>query len=162
MAIAITEKDNVHLTWYTDAEKQTLESLPEFLRCLSEDYQHDYGTIVHAITAAALGAATALNRSPAGGITGFQASCVMWEFISKWMHYDNQPLRLLKYEEMLYPQYDDQFDKTLSPEVAEWLRKQAQKHLTDDWPVSPSLGVIEHWQRMAAGELPFGYRVKEL
>ena len=161
MAKRITEKDDEHLAWYMDSCNQTLESLPGFLLHLSEDYEHDYGTIVHAITAAALAAATVMDHSPGGGITGFQASCVMWEFIAKWMGYDNQPLRLIKYEEMLYPQSEEHFDRTLSPDTAKWLQTEAQKRLAEDWEVSPNLAVIEHWQRLATGSLPFGYTVKD-
>ena len=45
----ITEEQNVHKEWYEQSKTQTLETLPEFLRHLTEDFSHDYGTICHAI-----------------------------------------------------------------------------------------------------------------
>ncbi len=100
--IKITEEMGVHKDWYKQAEKQTLESLPEFMRHLLSDYQHDYGTICHAVAACAVGAAWAANSAPHGGITGFQAGAVMWEFIRHWK-YDGQdkPLQLLDWENAL-------------------------------------------------------------
>ena len=48
----ITEEDGTHKAWMSRAKDMTLADLPEFLRELTEDYQHDYGTICHAIAAA--------------------------------------------------------------------------------------------------------------
>lgn len=75
--IQITEELGLHKEWYEEAKKQTLNTLPAFVSNLVENYSHDYGTICHAITAAALGAANAVEESPEGGITGFQANCIM-------------------------------------------------------------------------------------
>src|SRR5690349_20327046 len=70
----ITEESGEHKQWYVDAHapEMTLETLPEFLRHLTEDYHHDYGTICHALAAGAIATAYAMDRSPQGGITGFQ------------------------------------------------------------------------------------------
>ena len=84
----ITEEMKIHEEWYKQAKEQTLETLPAFLNHLINDYGHDYGTICHAIAAGAIGAAYALERSPQGGITGFQAGCIMWCFIRHW-NYDH-------------------------------------------------------------------------
>lgn len=46
--------------------------------------EHDYGTICVAIGAIAAAAARAADRSPNGGITGFQAGAVFWEFTRAW------------------------------------------------------------------------------
>ena len=94
-----------HRGEYEEARAQTVATLPEFVRKLTEDYSHDYGTICHAIAAAALAAAHAVDHSPAGGITGFQSGCIMWEFIQEWQHLRGKPLRLTNYEDMLFPQY---------------------------------------------------------
>lgn len=64
---SITEQDKIHEEWYKEASEMTLENLPEFLRKLTEDYSHDYGTICHAISAAAAAAAWAVEKSPCGG-----------------------------------------------------------------------------------------------
>lgn len=45
----INETDGIHEQWMPVAQEMTMEGLPEFLRHLTEDYHHDYGTICHAI-----------------------------------------------------------------------------------------------------------------
>ncbi len=158
----ITEEMQLEKEWFKEAKKQTLDSLPEFLRKLSSDYQHDYGTIVHAISAAALGAAWAMNSCPEGGITGFQAGFVMWDFIREWQERDGH-LRLINFNDMLYPQYQDKFEKTISSEILEDLKKRAiellDKNNKSEFPANHR--VINHWQEIANGLIPFGYTVKE-
>lgn len=160
MSIPITEALGVHREWYDESRKVTLATLPEFLRHLTEDYGHDYGTICHAVAAAAIAAARAVDHSPAGGITGFQAGAIMWEFVSEWQGYRGQPLRLVKYEEMLYPQYDDAFAKTITPDTWDWLQKKAAEKLAGNSEGSHP-DVLAHWESIVAGIVPFGYEVKE-
>ncbi len=157
---AITEKDGIHEQWYLDAKEVKVETLPEFVRHLTEDYGHDYGTICHAVAAAAIAAAHAVDDSPSGGITGFQAGAIMWEFISNWMlQYKDKPLRLLNYEDMLYPQYEDKF-KEISKETWEWLQKEAQKNLDSKNGAHPN--VKEHWENLVKADYPpFGYRLEK-
>jgi hypothetical protein len=67
--------------WKKKAYEVTTDTLPEFLKELSEHYRHDYGTICYALASAAVAAASAMDKSEQGGITGFQAGHVMWQFI---------------------------------------------------------------------------------
>ncbi|RLC82411.1 MAG: hypothetical protein DRJ03_19095 [Chloroflexi bacterium] len=154
----ITEKDKLQDEWYEEAKNMTMDKLPEFLRRLTEDYGHDYGTICHAISAAAIGAAWATERTPQGGITGFQAGCIMWGFIQHWMSYKDQPLRLVKYEDMLYPQYRDAFEKTISQDTWDWLQQEAATQMQKSGSVSKN--VRAHWESIIAGTVPFGYTIK--
>lgn len=156
---AITEEQGIHKEWYVQAKTQTVDTLVDFVRHLTEDYQHDYGTICHAVAAAALAAAWAVERSPTGGISGFQSGVIMWEFIAEWQHLRGTPLRLVQFENMLYPQYADQFC-TISPDTAKWLREEAQKHLAAD-PSHMAESVRAHMEVVAKGAIPFGYRVSE-
>lgn len=137
----------------------TPEALPTFIAKLTQDYQHDYGTICHAASAAAIGAAWAVDKGPQGGITGFQAGAIMWGFISHWMSYEGQPLRLVNFHDMLYPQHADRFEKTISPETHSYLVEQAKKMLDERGLAHPD--VVAHWERIAAGGVPFGYRVTD-
>jgi hypothetical protein len=121
----ITEKDNKQEEWYKEADEQTLETLPDFLDMLASKYTHDYGTICHAVTAAAIGAAKAMDRTEQGGITGFQAGAIMWEFIKKWM-LKEPPLRLLEMREMCYPQYEDRFNE-ISEDTWKLIQERAQE-----------------------------------
>ena len=88
--IVITEEMHLEKEWFEDAKKQTIETLPDFMNHVLNDYDHDYGTIVHAVSACAIASAYAANHSENGGITVFQADCVMWNFIKQWMFSDNK------------------------------------------------------------------------
>jgi hypothetical protein len=141
--------------WYRRAkELKTPGELNEFLCFMLTEYQHDYGTIVHACTAAALGSVHVMDRDPdSGGLTGFQASCIMWGFISKFMHLENKPLRLLEFEHLLYPQYDDRF-RTISKETWKWLQDEATKRLVETPNAAPE--VVGRWKAIVDGALPAG------
>lgn len=160
----ITEKEGLHEQWYQRAEEMTLAKLPEFLRELTEDYVHDYGTICHAIAAAAVAAAWAVERSPVGGITGFQAGAIMWEFLTHWQtEYRDKPLRLLDYGNLLYPQYRDRFTG-ISPATWTWVQQQAAEELAAEemrQPHQAANSVVDHWRSIVAGNVPFGLRVVE-
>src|SRR6266550_4316712 len=56
----ITESMHVHEAWYDEAQKMTAEQLPAFIQHLLTDYDHDYGTICHAVAAAAIAGAQAI------------------------------------------------------------------------------------------------------
>ena len=141
--LVITEWENVQQEWYAAARAMTVAKLPEFVRHLTEDYDHDYGTLCHAVAAAALAAAHAVNHSPTGGITGFQAEGVMWQFVVKWLYLGGEPLRLVHYREMLYPQYDTKFAKTITSETWRWLQAEAAELLPSGLPLSATVGIAQ-------------------
>lgn len=159
------EKDREILKgWYEEARSIKPGELSDFMDHLANDYIHDYGTICHAVAAAGIAAMTAMNHTEQGGITGFQASCVMWMVIRHWTMTGNKTgLRLIDYDKMLYPQYRESFEKTVDADVWEKIREEAKKKLdevgadeilTDD-------PMISHWRSIAEGTPPFGYTVKE-
>ena len=173
----------IHDEWYEESKNITLETLPKFLNKLSEDYKHDYGTICHAIITSALAAAKAIDRSPQGGITGFQASCIMWGFITNWMNYKNEPLGLVRFKDMLYPQHQLGFT-SITLKTWEWIQKEAKKqlrkilifkrfgikeilfrrfdelgtHYGRQTNVHPK--VFSHWKSICHGRIPFGYIIR--
>lgn len=166
--IIVTEEMRPQDEWFKQAEEQTLETLPEFVNHVMNDYDHDYGTVVHAISACALAAAWAANRAEGacGGIAGFQAGFVMWDFVRQWNHKNNKTgMRLINYDDLLYPQHANKFDKTLTPSTWEHVQKEAKAKIEeahDDahgYAVHPD--VMAHWQSIADGKLPFGFIVKE-
>lgn len=123
----ITEEMKIQEEWYKEARDMTIDKLPDFLNKLTDQYHHDYGTICHAVAAAAIGAAWAVEKSPAGGITGFQAGAIMWEFIRQWnFSYNKTGLRIIDYDNFLYPQYAEKFDKVLSADVWKAIQKEAR------------------------------------
>jgi hypothetical protein len=145
--------------WTTEARAMTLEKLPAFIEKLTT-HKHDYGTICRAIAAAGVAAAYAVERSPSGGITGFQAGCVLWDLILGWdSSYEGKPIRLVNYEDMLYPQYADKF-RSISGETWAHLQKRATELLAKNKDGIVAERVKAHWESVVAGEVPFGYRVE--
>ena len=89
------------------------------------------------------------------GISGFQAGGVMWEVIEEWMYSGNKcGLKLVDYDDMLYPQYDYKFDKAISENTWNHLQEQAKEMLATEDACS---SVRKHWQSIADGVIPFGY-----
>lgn len=156
----ITASDKIHEQWYEEARGMTLDTLPAFLKKLTEDYGHDYGTTCHAVASAAVAAAWAVEHSPQGGITGFQAGAVMWEFIRNWdSSYKDVPLRLINYENMLFPQYHKRFN-TIGAETWKWLQEKAMNNLSERGEFTHP-DVIKHWESIRDGKVPFGYIVED-
>lgn len=90
-------------------DRKEIKSFDDLVNFLKEarEYNVDYGGAPRAIAQAAL--ATAWWFASDFGITGFQAGCVMWDFIIDWMYTSNQcGLRIVDYDDMLYPQYIDE------------------------------------------------------
>jgi len=152
------DKDAI-ASWYEEARKQTPETLAAFFEKVMGQ-QHDYGTVCHAIAAVAVGAAWAGDKHPQGGITGFQAGAVFWQFAKHW-HDVTGPARLVRFENMLFPQYEDSFQKTIGKETWEWLQEEAKKKLATEDRTHIAPAVVEHWESIAAGRVPFGYEVRD-
>ena len=151
----ITEQDkDIIKGWYTE----DVTSIDEFIKKLDTEFSHDYGTICHAVAASAVQAAKMMDRQWQGGITGFQASCIMWEMMKNWMHYEG-PMRLIQFEHMLYPQHYDRFALVIDSGTWKYLQEEAKKKLAKDDYAHPD--VKEHWQNIVNGIVPFGYTVKE-
>lgn len=160
---AITEKDNLHLEWYEQSrskEMNSVEQLSSFITELLTEYAHDYGTICHAVVAAGLAAMNVVNEDKkSGGITGFQAQCIMWELINQWDTFGEGPKRMTCYSKLLYPQYEHEFQKTITPSTWKWIQDKAQKNIEESPNAATS--VMDHWKRILAGQIPFGYVVRE-
>lgn len=158
MVEKITEEMGIHKQWYEEAREMTVEGLPAFIDKLTTAYQHDYGTICHACAAGAVAAASAINKSPSGGITGFQAGAIMWEFMRHWNHVEG-PARLLDYNDLLFPQMEYKF-RSISPDTWKDVQEKAQANLANGKDhVHPD--VLAHWQSIAGGAVPFGLQVSE-
>lgn len=155
-SMKIEESMHIHDAWYKEAGEMTLEKLPDFLDRLQHRYEHDYGTICHAIAASAVATAWAMNNGPQGGITGFQAGAIMWEFIKHWGHLQG-PARLVNFENMLYPQYEERFT-SMDQETFDYLQKKAAENLASS---DASDSIREHWQSIVDGKIPFGYTISK-
>jgi hypothetical protein len=62
MRQAITEEMNIHQKWYEEARCINMDTLKPFIDRLMNEYNHDYGTICHALSAGAIAAFCAMNK----------------------------------------------------------------------------------------------------
>lgn len=154
----VTEEMHPEKAWFAEARKMTEEELPEFYKRIIQGYEHDYGTACHAVAAVAVAAAWAACGDDNIGLSGFQAGFVMWDFIKNWTKTGNDcGLRLVDYDDMLYPQYAYKFDKVISKETWDAIQEQAKKNLETETMACGS--AIQHWKKITEGIVPFGYRV---
>lgn len=161
----ITEDMHLEKEWYDEADQQTMESLPAFIDKMMNRYEHDYGTVCHAIAACAL--AVINVGADEEGLTGFQYGVIMWLLIRHGWHPNNQAgMRLINYDKMLYPQYANNFEKKLDRDVFLKLMEMAKEKIQEAESNENKLytvaeEVMEHWKKIANGEVPFGYTLTE-
>lgn len=138
---------------------KTFGDLTDFLKDVKNNYNIGYGEAPRAIAQAAL--ATAWYMCKEFGITGFQAGCVMWDFITGWTYTSNKcGLKIVDYDNMLYPQYESKYQKTISSRTWDNIQNQALKCLEEDAGIAAD-AVRKHWQSIVDGVVPFGYTVTE-
>ena len=136
---------------------KTFDDLTAFLKYVEENCNCGYGEAPRAMAQASVAVAWYLANK--FGITGFQAGFVMWDFICDWLYSNNKcGLKIVDYDDMLYPQYEDKFQKTISSYVWADLQKQAKQNLEDSGYAHPN--VIAHWQSIVDGNVPFGYEIE--
>lgn len=161
------EKDAETLAkWKEGAEKiADPVQASAFMQALIIGYEHDYGTIVHAIYSAMIAAYHAIENSPQGGITGFQASALGWMLIERFFGRSVIGRKLTTYDNMLYPQYASHFQQRISAGMWNKLQENAKVFLAETNPQKEGTGrsgspeVIAHWQSIVDGVVPFGIQV---
>jgi hypothetical protein len=158
----ITEEMGLEKEWYAEANKIKLKDLEEFITKLIKQYNHDYGTIVKAMCAGMMATMSAMNKDEEqGGITGFQASCLMWELMKHFNLRNNKcGCRLLNYDRMLYPQYHSEFQRIISEDVWLKLKEEAKKNIKERVEICHP-DVLKHWKDIVNGIVPFGYYVRD-
>lgn len=156
---AITEAMNVHQAWVEEAKGMTPARLAEFTERVINGYEHDYGTICHAIAAVAVAGAYAANKMEQGGVTGFQAGAIMWEFIRGWRGLDG-PARLQEWKDALYPQHASRYNG-INPDTWEWMQEEARRLLKEHTSETAHPDVRAHWQSIADGVVPFGLQIAD-
>lgn len=147
---------------YNDKLKD-MDSINAMISEIIKDFNHDYGAAPRTIGAGLICIANYLCS--AMGLTGFQTSCMMWDFIRGFNLRNNKcGAKLVNYDDMLYPQYDYKFQKTISEDVWKNLQEEAKKLLNDSdgYVISYAHSdVIHHWKSIVDGVVPFGYTVTE-
>ena len=143
--------------WEVEAKAQTLDTLPAFLK---KQYKnpHNYKTIAHAMVCGMYAAMQALDKTPRGGITGFQAGYVWWGLRKYLTHQTDGPAKVLDFGLMLNPRRSDTFAPTLHTRTWEWLRQEAREKLLRHGDVMEP-GVRTHLEAIVNGQVPFGWSV---
>ena len=152
-----------------EVEGVTMETLPTFME-LALNRSHDYGTICVAIGMCAVAAVEAADRSEHGGITGFQAGAVFWEFLRGWGVFGEGPKRIVNYSNLLYPQHEYDFT-TISQDTWDWVKEEAARLIKETettgkvgkpFGVTPAPQVLAHWKMIVESDRPpFGLVVKD-
>lgn len=163
--VSIDEGDRIHLEWYKEAKEQTPYTYMEFLWRLCFNYEHDYGTIVHAMVCAMLGAANAIDKCPSGGITGAQAEVAMWLFLHKFgVFHEDSPLLIIDLTDLQYPPGPRKMN-TISWEIMDWLRLTINKNLNelgDNCESSLHPAVLAWWKKLSVGIVPEGLSIRDV
>lgn len=153
----ITENDGLHAEWYKQARKEmTNEEIAQFHEEIINSYGHDYGTICHAVAASTL--AHLNNLLYQNGMTGMQASFTTWKIIEDIFNV-KIGAKLIKYDDMLYPQYEYKFnEKKLNKETFKLLQEKAENELETNESLHPK--VRAHMLSIVEGKIPFGYELE--
>ena len=133
---------------------ETTDELVEYIDGLTER-EHDYATCVYAMSMAAVAAFYYVAKKL--GVTGFQASMADMDVLRRTRHIEHG-FYLREYEDLLYPQYADKFEKTITLDTWRDLQEAAQKRL--DEPASAATRVREHWQGIVDGNVPHGFVIE--
>lgn len=140
-------------------EIKSFEDLTAFLKDVETNYNCGYGEAPRAMAQASVAVAEYLAGK--FGITSFQAGFVMWDFIRDWCKESNScGMKLVDYDNMLYPQYAYKFEKTISSNTWSDIQKEADNRLKNDSEHAHP-AVIAHWQSIVDGNVPFGYTISD-
>lgn len=158
--ISIHEEDDIHLQWFQELKEiDNTKDLLVFIERLLNDYDHDYGTVCHATVASAL--ATIRVFSKIEGMTGNQMGFVMWGIIKELCFRDNKlGLKIIDYDNLLYPQYEDKFKFTITNEKCEALQFECYKKIKNTNYRNAHIEVLTHWYETVNGKKPFGCEIK--
>lgn len=142
------------------AEIKSFDDLVSFIKDVDEHYNIGYGDAPRAIAQAAL--ATAWYLSGRFGITGFQSGATLWDFIEDWSSVGKQTqcAKIIDYDNMLYPQYEYKFDKSIPPAAWKRIQEAAKSNLEEDAKHAHP-DVVKHWKSIVAGKVPFGFYVRD-
>lgn len=157
----MTEQEYKKYIYDIASEVKTKEQLDVLLTKVINSKYLDYGKIVYAICACMNATMRYIDYSPVGGITGFQAGFIGWEMVKEYMSVSKKSpgLKIIDYENLLFPQYKDRFEKVISKDIWDNIQKQAKNYLKESPDAHPN--VIKHWQSIVDGKIPFGYKVKD-
>lgn len=151
--------------WFAEAKTiKSVEELVAFVKRLYCDTEHDYDSVVHAISAVALGGAHLGSRIH--GITGFQASFVKFDWLREWDGYGKNTgcIMVMDFDNLCYPQYVKNYKgMVISLDVWKSVQKACVRKLNelDVKSMNPYIStntacwsVREYWGDVAKGIIP--------
>lgn len=148
-----------------ETKRKNIESfydLVDFLNDVKENYGYGYGEMARAIAQAGL--ATMNYFALEFGITGFQASCLIWDVIKDWSFSDNKcGLRIINYDDMLYPQYKYYFEKIIPESTFKRIQNEALQNIAVmgiNRDKAKNDNLYSHWFSIADGNPPFEYKIR--
>ena len=153
----MTEQEYKNYIYKKADDIKTKEELDNMLAEVINNKELDYGKICYAISGCMLAVLNYIDRSEVGGITGFQASLIGWQMVRKLIVDSEIGMKLVDYSNMLFPQYEFEFEKNIPAEIWEKLQEKAKEKLEKVPDAHPN--VIKHWQSIVDGEIPFGYKI---
>lgn len=116
---------------------------------------------IAADAASALAVASACMFAKMFSMTAYQKSRVMWNIVDALTDAEHDcGLKMVNYNHMLYPQYEDEFSGILPRQVWEALRTKAAETLSAKGDGELCEEVRSHLQSIADGKVPFGHSVR--
>lgn len=156
----MTEQEYKNYIYEKAKNVKTKKDLDELLSEVIESKDLCYGKIVYAICGCMKATMNYINNSEIGGITGFQAGFIGWEMIKEYtVVSSNTALKLINYDDMLFPQKKERFDKVIEKDIWESIQSEANKKIAENPDAHKK--VIKHWKKIVNGKVPFGFKVKK-
>lgn len=152
-------------SWFRQAENSiyTVDDYKKFIDDLVEQCTSlTDGTDMYQQTADASSAIAyaAINMcSRVFGLSGLQVGYIMWDIIDKLtVSQHDCGMKLVNYRDMLYPQYEQEFNKNIDKDTWEALQSNAKKIIEEQTDQLDGK-VYEHLKSIVNGKVPFGYNV---
>ena len=155
--ISEDDKDVID-SWYKRASEVTPETFGYLINELLHNYNLDYGAKIHAAAACTIAMFNACGD--VFGFSGFQSSASIMQVLYKLNYPCNKTgIRVIDYDDMLYPQYEDKF-RSIRRDTWEHLRKRADELIAENKSIADPL-VLHHWKSISSGIVPFGYYISD-
>ncbi len=149
-------------SWYEHASQcYAPEDLSKLARNVLGEYVHTPVSIVHASSAITLAAYSVIFASEQGKMDRDQRAEIMWTGVRGLLGLEEEPLKLTRYADLLFPATASKMVEI--PVVAwEWVQNCAKESLEDPKAVEEDPALLEHWESIAKGLVPFGFTISKV
>lgn len=163
--VEINEDMGLQDQWYEKAiSRFSFQELPNFFNHVFNDFSHTKETFAHAMVAALLATAYAVDKSvPASKELRLELkhlSLINHAFSQLFLN--SGPCRIIQFFFMLFPENKFKFEKVIDEKVWNYLVNQAKIFLDHDKKnglKTTDAATRAHWETIANGELPWGYKL---